>query len=460
MLNAHEAMGRGRAVRATVPRSQLANLGVRPVSFDLVTILRDSDLGRIKELIPLRYGRMLHSPLDFLRGAVVLQANDFCAETSTTIDVQLCGDALLTNFGLYDSAEGRSVFDINDFDETTSGPFEWDVKRFVSSVVVAARGSNINERQQDAVAEQAAATYRRSMAKFANETASSIWNARIDVGDNFSELRRYFTDDSGEKISDVITDIKSSSDAKSYLKVIKQTSTGPQIANSPPLLVPLNYLENTTTSASLRIALRHLMSSYLQTLSAERQLMLSQFVAVDAARKVVGIGSVGRHCYVVLLAGRNTNDLLLIQLKEQTQSAFDVARQRVSDLSPGERVIRGQRIMQATPDMLVGWCESSEIEGGLKQFSVRQLFDNKSSVDVTKLDASTLISYVKLCAWVLARSHARSGKALEIKGYLGESAKFDEAIAAYSVAFAKRNEHDFEQLKLAAKSRHITVAEG
>jgi uncharacterized protein (DUF2252 family) len=445
----------GRAQRERTPRTALATLAPRPATYDPVARLMWQGESRVKQLLPIRYHRMLANPLSFYRGCALLMADDLARGPSTSIEVQICGDAHLSNFGVFSSPEGRMVFDVNDFDETDVGPFEWDVKRLVASTVISSHFLGHNVHQQEAIAMDVAQEYRRAMLRFARETRLDVWYATLDVDAVMKDLKGFFADHAMQKVNVVIGDVKGHNSKKSYVRLVNYESVTPRIRLHPPLITSLGDLGGTPTG--MREMLDGVLEGYKHTLSSDRQALLDQYESVDAARKVVGVGSVGTQCYVVLFVGRDRDDPFFLQIKEAQSSVVSIALVRPSTLHHGERVVRGQKLMQATSDAFLGW-HTLEVGDASRGFYVRQLYDNKASVIIEQLNESLLVAYGRACAWTLARAHARSGKSAEIAGYLGKNDRFESSITTFALAYRDRNQSDYLALQSAAKQGRITVA--
>jgi uncharacterized protein (DUF2252 family) len=382
-------------------------------------------------------------------------ADDLARGPSTSIEVQICGDAHLSNFGVFSSPEGRMVFDVNDFDETDVGPFEWDVKRLVASTVIASHYLGHTVRQQEAIAMDVVKEYRRAMQRFAGETRLDVWYATLDVDAVMKDLRGFLADHAMQKVNTVIGDVKGHDSKKSYGKLVNYESVTPRIRLQPPLITSLGDLGGTSTG--MREMLDGVLEGYKHTLSSDRRELLDQYESVDAARKVVGVGSVGTQCYVMLLVGRDRDDPFFLQIKEAQSSVVSIALARPSPLLPGERVVHGQKLMQATSDAFLGW-HTLDVGDTSRSFYVRQLYDNKASVMIEQLNESLLVAYGRACAWTLARAHARSGKSAEIAGYLGKNDRFESSVTTFALAYRDRNQRDYAALQSAAKQGRITVA--
>jgi len=382
-------------------------------------------------------------------------ADDLARGPSTPLEVQICGDAHLANFGVFSSPERQLVFDINDFDETDSGPFEWDVKRFVASVVIASDQRGHDELFQLTLAREAAREYQRSMHRFAQMTRLQVWYATFDVRTLNQALRGFFTETTLAEADDVIRSAKSTATRVAYEHLTEPGDNGPRIRSRAPHIIALRELGD--AAMSLEATMHNVLSHYAGSLSYERAVLLDQFSVVDMARQVVGVGSVGMECFVILFVGRDEQDPFVLQVKEARDSVVSVARSRAGSLDFAERVVHGQQLMQATSDAFLGW--HTVAQGGLgNSYYVRQLYDHKASVDLTRLDESRLLAYAKVCAWVLARAHARSGRSAQIAGYLGQGDQFARAVGDFALAYRDRNLTDFQTLELAVKEGRVTVA--
>jgi uncharacterized protein (DUF2252 family) len=454
-LTPEECKTRGQEQRDAAPRGAMAKLSERPADYDPVARLMWQGESRQSDLLPLRYSRMLVNPLSFYRGNALLMAEDLARGTSTSLEVQICGDAHLANFNLFSSPERHLVFDVNDFDETDRGPFEWDLKRLVASLAIASAHLGHSEVQQERIALAAAQEYRISIRRFAGEDRLATWYATLDIDAVMEDLGGFFTENAIHKIDHVVTYASGRDTRRAYARLIVDDKDGPRIVAKPPLLVPLSELKERGYLTT--IDLEHLIAGYATTLSYDRQELLSQFTPVDAARKVVGVGSVGTECYIVLLLGRDEFDPFFLQVKQAGASVIATATSRESTVPPGERVVQGQRLMQATPDVFLGW-HAVKKGASTRHYYVRQLYDNKAAIAVDKLDESLLVSYGRICAWTLARAHARGGGGAEIAAYLGKSDVADEAFAGFALAYRDRTLSDFKALQSAAKEGRITLA--
>ena len=446
---------KGQAMRETLTRGSLAKLADRGSDYDPVERLISQSASRREDLVGLRYTRMLNDVFSFYRGNALLMAEDLARGSNTTLEVQICGDAHLANFNLFSSPERHPVFDVNDFDETDVGPFEWDVKRLVSSLAVASSHLGHTNEQQERIALSAAREYRLAVRRFAGETRLGVWYATLDIDAVVSDLGGFFNANALHRVDSVVAHASGRDTQKAYARLVVDGEHGPRIVSKPPLLVPLDELN--VPGYLSRVDLERLLPGYAKTLSRDRQVLLSQFTPIDAARKVVGVGSVGTECYIMLLLGRDEFDPFFLQIKQAGTSVVAMALGRTPTLEPGERVVLGQRQMQATPDVFIGW-HSVKKDGELRHYYVRQLYDNKAAINIDQLDERLLVTYGRICAWTLGRAHSRSGRGAEIAGYLGKSDVADEAFAAFALSYRDRTLSDFTALKRAAKEGRITLA--
>lgn len=454
-LTPEESKDRGRAQREATPRGAMATLIERPSDYDPVARLMWQGETRQPDPLSLRYTRMLADPFSFYRGNALLMAEDLARGPSTSLEVQICGDAHLANFNLFSSPERHLVFDVNDFDETDQGPFEWDLKRLVASLALASSRLGHSDAQQERIARGAAQEYRQSIRRFAGEDRLTLWYTALDIDAVVADLGGFFTENAIHRIDHVVAHASDTDTQRAYAKLIVDGKDGPRIVVKPPLLVPLEDLHESgyLTTGDLK----RLVEGYAHTLSSDRQKLLAQFTPVDAARKVVGVGSVGTECYVLLLLGRDKLDPFFLQVKQAGASVVATATSRESATPAGERVVQGQRLMQATPDVFLGWHSVTK-DASTRHYYVRQLYDNKASIAIDRLDESLLVTYGRICAWSLARAHSRGGSGGAIAGYLGKSDVADDAFTAFAMAYRDRTLRDFAALKSAAKEGRITLA--
>jgi uncharacterized protein (DUF2252 family) len=447
---------RGRGHRDGHTRTSLAILAPRPASFDLVTELAAQENDRLGELLPLKHARMAADPLSFLRGGAGLQAQDLARSPSSGLEVQLCGDAHLMNFGVFSSPERRLVFDVNDFDETAVGPFEWDVKRLATSLAVAIEVLNLGDSQEESVTRLAVQTYRKSVAEFASQRTLQVWNAALDLDETFSDLGDFVSRGTVSEVGEMLGHVHAAPADRAMAKLIDTSGNRPGIANNPPLLVPLSKLPGAVDPEHLHELVHTVVAEYASSLPPEIADLVSQFTPFDAGRKVVGVGSVGTRCYVVLLFGRDGSDPFFLQVKEAGASVIDQALGQTNAFGHGERVVRGQRLMQATPDEFLGFHNLTWADNEPRSFYVRQLYDDKATIAIAQLDVARLRAYAVACAWTLARAHSRGGRANELAGYLGTSSKFDDAIVSFAHDYRHVNAADHAALVDAIRLGRVT----
>ena len=442
----------GKAARGERPRSGHAELDAG--GRDPLEILRRQDESRVPELVPIRYGRMLVSPFTFFRGAAAIMAADLARTPATGFTVQLCGDAHLSNFGVFSAPDRRLVFDCNDFDETCPGPFEWDVKRLAASVVVAGRERGFDRRERRRVALATVGAYRRSMRGFAAMRNLDVWYSRLDVEPAVEALRPQLDERRLRRLERNLAKARSKDSLRALGKLSHERNGELRIVSDPPLITPLEEL---TDAADAEGQLQAVLAAYRETLSPDRQHLVGSYRYVDAARKVVGVGSVGTRAWIVLLLGRDANDPLFLQAKEAGASVLEPYVDASPSADHGRRVVEGQRLMQAASDAFLGWVTAKGTDGEERCFYVRQLWDGKGSAEVERMSAPDLAAYGALCGEALARAHARSGDRIGIAAYLGKGDAFDQALARFAEAYADQNQRDYERLLAAAEDGEIAV---
>jgi len=454
-------LARGRAARAQTPLEAHAALPTPANRPDPVAVLQKQAMSRLADLIPIRNGRMLVSPLAFYRGSAAVMAADLAGSPVSGMDCQLCGDAHLSNFGAFASPERSLVFDINDFDETHPGPWEWDVKRLAASLAVTGRCNGFSRKQRAAVVLTAVSRYRTAMRDFADMRDLDVWYAYADLDEVSQLLKNKASKKRRKKFADAQVKARTRDSLQAFRKMTAVVDGHRRILAYPPLIVPIQDLLPDTDRAQLESRIRLLVAGYADTLPVDKRHLLRGFRFVDMARKVVGVGSVGTRCWVVLLSGRDQDDPLLLQVKEAQPSVLaEYVPGRPANSGEGERVVGGQRLIQAASDIFLGWGRVSGIDGQDRDFYVRQLRDWKASAVVETMDPTTLRLYGALCGWTLARAHARTGDRIAIAGYLGDDAAFDQALLEFSERYADRNENDFQSLQAAAKAGRIPVHSG
>ena len=459
-LTVEERAARGKTARSDVPRSALADWGPSPGRRDPIDILEEQAQTRVPELVPIRYGRMLVSPFAFYRGAAALMAADLAESPRTGLRTQLCGDAHLSNFGAFAAPDRRLIFGVNDFDETLPGPFEWDVKRLVASVAVAGRELGFSAKIRAAVASTAAQAYRESMQTFAEMRNLDLWYARVDVETELPKFTSQATAKEKKRAERNLAKARTKDSLKAFAKLTEVVDGEPRIVSDPPLIMRVDDLVGDMPAGDLTEALRVLIRSYRRTLSRERRLLLERFRYVDAARKVVGVGSVGTRAWIVLMLGRDGDDPLFLQAKEAEASVLEPYLGKSQFANSGQRVVEGQRLMQAASDIMLGWIRTVGLDGVERDFYIRQLWDSKGAASVETMTASALTWYAKVCGWTLAKAHARAGDAVAIASYLGRSAAFDRALSTFAEAYADQNERDYSALQEAVASGRVQAETG
>ena len=439
---------RGRVARRVVPRIMHGEWASAPDRPDPVDLLEAQARDRIQELIPIRYSRMTASPFAFMRGSAIVMANDLASIPKTGIQAQLCGEAHLMNFGAYASPERALLFDLNDFDETLPGPWEWDVKRLAASFVVAGRENGFDAADCREAAQASVASYRQRMAEFSQMGELEVWYSRVSE----EEVSGMFFDakarkKTAKKLSKTVRKARGRDSLQALSKLTRLVDGRRMIIDDPPLLVRI------PEGDEIRAQVYAILESYKRTLQDDRRHLLDRYRFVDAARKVVGVGSVGTRTYVVLLEGRDEDDPLFLQVKEAGPSILEgYVKSKTYELQ-GHRVVTGQRLMQAASDIFLGWFRGT----GGRDFYWRQLKDMKGSAVVETMSPDELVIYGSLCGWALARAHARSGDRVQIASYLGKSERFDGAIADFAEAYADQTERDHAALCAAVKSGRIAA---
>ena len=450
----------GRSAREAVPRRSHTSWEPQPDRRDPVELLEEQAATRVPELVPIRYGRMLTSPFAFYRGAALLMAADLAGSPRTTLKVQLCGDAHLSNFGGFAAPDRRLVFSVNDFDETLPGPFEWDLKRLVASFAVAGRSIGFNPKEREEVNRAVGRSYRETMSGFAQMRTLDIWYTRIDVDEVRREWDAGATKAEKERLERSLAKSRTKDSIKAFDKLTHVVDGEARIISDPPLIVPIQDLLGPDQAQEFSHALRAVIRSYRRSLPNDRRQLLERFHYGDCARKVVGVGSVGTRAWVVLMIGNDGNDPLFLQLKEAEASVLEPFLGKSKFANHGQRVVEGQRLMQAASDIMLGWFRSPGIDGVNRDFYIRQLWDGKASANVEAMSQRGLRVYGEICARTLARAHARSGDPVAIAAYLGGKDAFDLALASFAEAYADQNERDFAALREAVDSGRITAQAG
>ena len=445
VVRAPELAAVGRSARKEVRRSQLGTWVAPADRRDPVAVLVEQSEGRLPDLVPLRHARMSASAFTFYRGAAALMANDLGTQARTGLIVQLAGDAHLANFGGFATAERLLVFDLNDFDETLPGPFEWDVKRLVASFEVAGRHLRFTREQCDVILAAAAGEYRNAMAEFADMSRLDVWYARIQAEDIVSRWSGSVDPARVESFQRTLAKGRKKTSARA---VSRYTTTGPdgelQVISDPPFVEPISELSD-MGEAEVRSAVEAILAEYRNSLPDDLKVLLDGYQVADAARKVVGVGSVGTRCWIALLVGKDDpSDDLVLQFKEANASVLESVTEPSGYDNHGRRVVEGQRLMQSASDLLLGWTRVQGVDGVWRDFYVRQMWDWKTSADLESMDHLGMEIYARMCGWTLARAHARSGDRFAIAAYLGSGRTFTRAMQEFAVLYADQNQRDFE----------------
>jgi uncharacterized protein (DUF2252 family) len=473
----------GLAARERTPRS--AHSGWEPATDrpSPVTVLEEQNAGREPDLVPVRHGRMLVSPFTFYRGAAAIMAEDLKSTPRAGLDAQLCGDAHLLNFGAFGSPERRLVFDVNDFDETLPGPFEYDVKRMAASFLIAARNNGFTKSEADASTLASVAAYRAAMQDFSQLGTMDVWYASMDEAAVTRAVSDFVTTQADTskkaKAADKKAARETAKNAKQAARQLQRSSAKAhardslqalsklgelvggdyRIVSQPPIVVPVRDLAPKLSPDQLDRLIRELFRDYRASLPPDMRHLLERFEVVDFARKVVGVGSVGTRCFIVLLTGRDAGDPLFLQVKEATSSVLEAHLPRSRYRQHGQRVVQGQRLMQAASDIFLGWTKGVDVDQG-RHFYWRQLRDMKASAAVETMTPLGLTMYANGCGWTLARAHARSGDPVAIAAYLGQGDAFDRSMLDFAVRYADQNERDYAEFAAAVHSGRLPVVEG
>ena len=464
-LDLEERVARGRAARRTAPRSTHGTWQPAADRPDPIALLQDQAKTRVPELVPIRYGRMLVSPGTFYRGGALIMASDLAATPRSGITVQLCGDAHLSNFGLFGSPERQLMFDINDFDETLPGPWEWDVKRLAASFEIAGRDLGFAADDRRAIVMAGVDEYRKRMRHAAGMRTLDAWYEHMSIdevtGWMKTEVRRNrLAKKNARNVERDIAKARTRDSVRVFAKRAGKIDGELRILRDPPLITPI---EDLILSRSAREraekSVRELIKSYRRTL-AHHHHPIEEFRYVHMARKVVGVGSVGTRCWIFLMIGRDQKDPLFLQAKEAQASVLERYAGKSQYAHHGERVVVGQRLMQAASDIFLGWLRVTDIDGQIRDYYLRQFQDWKGSAEIDSLVVPGAILYARVCGTALARAHARWGDRVAIASYLGNRENFDQAIADFSVRYADQNERDYEALVRAVKSGRLPAETG
>ena len=448
---------RGKDARAVAPLDSHAEFWPGR-SRDPVGLLLGQAQSRVPELVPVRHGRMLVSAFTFYRGAALPMAADLAGTLTSGLRVQLCGDAHLSNFGAFASPARRLVFDINDFDETLPGPFEWDVKRLAASFAVAGRDNGFPAKARRKIVLAAAEGYRTAMRAFAGQQLLAVWYAHLDIEPALGEFRSQMDAKRFKATEKLLAKAHTSDSTKALDKLTAVTNGRRQIISDPPLIVPVEEVFSDVQASAIYEQIRTVLGKYGRTLQSDRRHLLQQFTLVQMARKVVGVGSVGTRAWIVLMDASDGDEPLFLQAKEAQPSVLAEYAGRSQYTNQGERVVAGQHLMQAESDIFLGWARAPGPDGVDRDFYVRQLRDWKFSFPIEAMVPTGMTIYARQCGWTLARAHARSGDRIALAAYLGGSGKFDEAIADFAETYADQNERDYAALQTAVKDGKVESA--
>ena len=456
---AAERVARGKAARAEVPRRAHGDWQAPPARADPVAVLEEQDQTRIPELVPIRNGRMLVSPFAFFRGAAAIMAADLADGPRTGLQAQLCGDAHVSNFGIFAAPDRRLTFDVNDFDETLPGPFEWDLKRLVASLAIAGREAGCSRKERARISRAAARSYREAMRRFAAMRTLDLWYVRIDVDELARSLAGQASTKEAKALERDLAKARTKDSLKALSRLTHDVDGEPRIVSDPPLIVPLEEFPDVRDREVAQKGVERLLRDYRRTLSGDRRRLMERFRLADVAQKVVGVGSVGTRAWIVLMLGRDDDDPLFLQVKEAGSSVLEPYLGRSPYSNHGHRVVEGQRLMQAASDILLGWLRNQGADDG-QDYYVRQLWDQKGSVAVEAMPRKLLEDYGRLCGWTLAKAHARAGDSIAIGAYLGKSDVFDHALAAFAETYADQNDRDYTALEEAVKEGRVRAEAG
>ena len=442
---------------------------------DPIDLLRSQGAQRVQSLLPIRYQRMSASPFAFYRGGALIMAQDLSDLPSTGLTVQLCGDAHVANFGLFASPERRTVFDINDFDETLPGPWEWDIKRLAASIEICGRTVGFSKGERKDAVKACARRYRQAMREFAEMGNLEVWYAHLDVDHLMQMYSENLTDLDTKAAKKLLKKAQGKDSARAIRKLTEVVDGNLRFISNPPLIVPMRDLiyedlaqkagadaAATFTRAfdnqAIEFRMSVILAQYLKSLAPDKRHLIGSYIPVDMARKVVGVGSVGTRAWVIVLKGADEHDPLVLQVKEAQESVLERFVGKSTYAQSGKRVVEGQRAMQTASDVLLGWCRVPDVEGSLKDYYVRQLWDGKGSFNLDVVTPKQLCHIAEACGWTLAHAHARTGNRFALASYLGETGEFEKAIAHFARAYAKQNEADYQRFLTALDEGQLPTA--
>jgi uncharacterized protein (DUF2252 family) len=460
-LSVAERVARGKAARDKTPRASHATYTPSPDRADPLEVLEAQATTRVPELVPIRHGRMLVSPFTFYRGGAMIMAGDLAETPRSGLTVQCCGDAHLSNFGVFASPERRLVFDLNDFDETLPGPWEWDVKRLAASMLIAAINNDFSVKDQERIVLETVKAYRTSMATFAGMNHLDVYYAHVDIDSTLAALGSQLKPKMAKRTAATLAKARTRDSMSAFSKLTEKVDGRVRFVDQSPLIVPIDQLVSGRERDEMFEELHQLLREYRSTLRVDRRMVLEQFELVDFARKVVGVGSVGTRAFIALMLGRDGEDPLILQVKEAEPSVLEEFLGASEFSNHGERVVTGQRLIQAESDIFLGWVHvESSLDDQSRDFYGRQLKDWKGSAEIEQMVPKGLALYGALCGSTLARAHARSGDRIAIAAYLGSGSSFDRAILEFSTAYAEQNALDFKHLTDAVASGKIAAQTG
>ncbi len=466
-LTEEESKAKGKKARDTAPRDSHAVFEPRSDRPDPVALLEEQGKTRVPELVPIRHGRMAVSPFTFFRGAALVMASDLSGTPRSGLHAQICGDAHLSNFGVFGSPERQLVFDCNDFDETLPGPWEWDVKRLAASMVVAGRVRGFPKSVRSEAIVALGLAYRQSMRQMADLTNLEVWYSHIAVESGLALLKEAAQRNRAKDVqhmASTVDKVVAKAHTKDSMKALDKLTTvvdgERRIVSDPPLIVPVEELFPGVETEVMLEKFHEILRKYRASLPSDRKHLLEQFRITKLARKVVGVGSVGTRCWIVMLEGRRPEDVLFLQAKEAEASVLERFTKKSAYSNHGSRVVAGQRLMQASSDIFLGWQRSDGIDGVSRDYYVRQLQDWKGSVDIENAIPAGMAAYGAMCANALARAHARSGDRIAIASYLGNNPSFEKALTRFAERYADQNERDYEAFAQACRSGRLPAEDG
>jgi uncharacterized protein (DUF2252 family) len=452
-----ERAAHGRELRRSVPHNRHAEWTPSEDRIDPIAILERQSVERVPELVPIRYGRMAASAFAFFRGGAAVMASDLAGTPSTGLRAQLCGDAHLMNYGLFETPERSLVFGLNDFDETLPGPFEWDAKRLAASIEVAGRALGFHAGERTGAVSAAMRSYREAMLGFAARRNLEVWYARLPAEDLRARLESDADRDTSRRLERRMRKALHRDHLRAFDRLIRPGDGDSRFVSEPPLLVPVEELLDSEQRGRYVEVVRSFLRQYRESLSPHVRALVERYRFAHMARKVVGIGGVGTRSWAVLMVGRDAGDPLILQLKEATRSVLEPFAGPSTYESQGRRVVEGQRFMQAASDALLGWYRSRGWDGTEHDFYVRQLWDGKASIDIAHLNPSGLRAYSEACGWTLARGHARSGDRIAIGEYLGDDDSWERALTAFAATYADTTEADHARLVAAIDDGEVAA---